>query len=64
MSSAVMRVSPSELAAWGQEDPDLELDQDGQIRPIPVPNATPARGSLASAAPVAIGAIASLARWD
>lgn len=67
MSTAVARIRPSDLEAlWGRGDPDLELDQDGRIGPIPVPSSEPSRGSaLAAAAPVALGAIvSSISRWD
>jgi hypothetical protein len=65
-SAATIRVRPNDLdAIWARTEPDLELDQDGRIRPIP-PESTPSRGSaLGAAAPLALGAIvASVARWD
>ncbi len=66
MSAAAVRVRPSDLdALWARSEPDLELDQDGRIRPVTTANA-PARGSvLGAAAPVALGAIvSSVGRWD
>ena len=65
MSTAI-QIRPADLdALWARSEPDLELDQDGRIRPIP-DESSPGRGSsLGAAAPVALGAIvASVARWD
>jgi hypothetical protein len=67
MNPAVARIRPGDLdALWGRSDPDLELDQDGRIRPVTAPSVEPSRGSaLGSAAPVALGAIVStVSRWD
>lgn len=67
MNPAIARVSTSDLdALWGRSEADIELDQDGRMRPVSAPAAEPSRGSaLASAAPVAIGAIvSSISRWD
>lgn len=66
MASNAIRMSPSDLESlWTRSEPDLELDQDGRIRPVAV-ESTPSRGSaLGAAAPVALGAIiSSVSRWD
>ncbi len=64
-NAAAIRIQPSDLdALWARSEPDLELDQDGRIRPIPT-ESSPSRGSaLGAAAPVALSAISSIARWD
>lgn len=70
MSTAVARIRPSDLdALWARSEPDLELDDDGRVRPIATEQAGSSRGSaIASAAPVALGmlvsSIASVNRWD
>lgn len=67
MSAPAAVLSAAELdRLWGSDEPDLELDQDGRIRPIAVPRPDVPRGSaIGSAAPVALGAIvSSVSRWD
>lgn len=73
---AALRLSPSELGSlWEAEDPDLVLDtDDGRIRPVRHDRNEPSRlasiasgagKAVATAAPVAAGAVISeLARWD
>lgn len=68
-NAAALRIRPADLdALWTRSEPDLELDDDGRLRPVPVESA-PSRGSLVgAAAPIALGAlatsVASVARWD
>lgn len=74
-SAAALRVSRREFASlWEGDDPDLFLDSDqGSIRPLRRDTSDPSRlasvaggvgKAVATAAPVAIGAIASASRWD
>lgn len=66
MTAAVARVHPSDLdVLWERSEPDLELDEDGRIRSIPVESPARRGSGLGAAAPAAIGAVvASVARWD
>jgi hypothetical protein len=66
LTSAAVRVRPNDLdAVWARSEPDLELDQDGRIRPIPAESSPGGGSALGAAAPVALGAIvASVQRWD
>ncbi len=73
-SAAALRVSPSELRSlWEDDDPDLVLDNDGGLRPLRRDGNEPSRlaslaggagKAVATAAPIAVDAIASLSRWD
>jgi hypothetical protein len=65
-SATSPRTTPEDLdALWGRSEPDLELDDKGRIRSIPAKRLGSSRGSAVSAAaPIAIGLISSIARWD
>lgn len=65
-SAAALRIRPSDLdALWSRSEPDLELDQNGEIRQVAAPTAERRGSALGAAAPVALGAIvSSVARWD
>lgn len=77
MSSAVAQLTARDLETlWSRDEPDLQLDQDGRIRPIKTERPAGRSSVFGSAGPAAVGAIASavpaaaglvlseLSRWD
>lgn len=68
-SATALRIRPSDLDdLWARSEPDLELDQDGRIRPVRTESPTSSGSGIGAAAPVALGAlvgsVANVARWD
>jgi hypothetical protein len=65
-SEAALRIRPSDLdSLWARSEPDLELDQDGRIRPVPTESSDRRGSAVGAAAPIALGAlVSSVARWD